>query len=123
MEYSIIGVAAYFGGGLSLSHYWQILVDGGSLIGVIGEERYQLNNRQTPVKWGLREKIRGMFLENIDNFGRHIFPFSSSAIMFADPRQRLFLQTCWQLLEDVGLAASTLSGKKVGVFVARMAGI
>ncbi|QTL38545.1 SDR family NAD(P)-dependent oxidoreductase [Xenorhabdus budapestensis] len=119
MEYSIIGVAAHFGGGLSLSHYWQTLVDGGSLIGVIGEERYQLNNRQTPVKWGLREKIRGMFLEDIDNFDRHIFPLSGSAIMFADPRQRLFLQTCWQLLEDAGLAASTLSGKKVGVFVAQ----
>ncbi|WP_340621269.1 SDR family NAD(P)-dependent oxidoreductase [Xenorhabdus siamensis] len=119
MEYSIIGVAAQFSGGLSLSHYWQTLVEGGSLMGVINEERYQLNNRQTPVKWGLREKIRGMFLEDIDSFDRHIFPLSGSAIMFADPRQRLFLQTCWQLLEDAGLAASTLAGKKVGVFVAQ----
>ncbi|MBD1227090.1 SDR family NAD(P)-dependent oxidoreductase [Xenorhabdus griffiniae] len=119
MEYSIIGVAAQFCGGLSLSHYWQTLVEGGSLMRVINEERYQLNNRQTSVKWGGREKIRGMFLEDIDSFDRHIFPLSGSAIMFADPRQRLFLQTCWQLLEDAGLAASTLSGKKVGVFVAQ----
>ncbi|WP_426576121.1 SDR family NAD(P)-dependent oxidoreductase [Xenorhabdus stockiae] len=119
MEYSIIGVAAQFCGGLSLSHYWQTLVEGGSLMGVIDEERYQLNNRQTPVKWGIKEKIRGMFLEDIDSFDRHIFPLSGSAIMFADPRQRLFLQTCWQLLEDAGLAASTLAGKKVGVFVAQ----
>ncbi|TDB49380.1 SDR family NAD(P)-dependent oxidoreductase [Photorhabdus luminescens] len=119
MEYSIIGVAAHFCRGLSLSRYWQTLVEGGSLIDVIGEERYQLNNRQTLVKWGLREKIRGMFLEDIDTFDRHIFPLSGSAIMFADPRQRLFLQTCWQLLEDAGIPPSMLSGKKVGVFVAQ----
>ncbi|MDX7998711.1 SDR family NAD(P)-dependent oxidoreductase [Xenorhabdus sp. Reich] len=119
MEYSIIGVAAHFGGGVSLSRYWQTLIKGGSLIDVIGEKRYQLNNCQTPVKWGHREKIRGMFIEDIDTFDRYIFPLSGSAIMFADPRQRLFLQTCWQLLEDAGLPPSTLSGKKVGVFVAQ----
>jgi len=119
MEHSIIGVAARFGGGLSLSLYWQTLVKGGTLIDVIEKERYQLNNRQTPVKWGERGEVKGMFFDEIDTFDRHIFPLSGSAIMFADPRQRLFLQICWQVLEDAGLQASSLSGKKVGVFVAQ----
>lgn len=34
-----------------------------------------------------------------------------------DPRQRIFLETVWKVIEDAGYKASVLSGSRTGIFV------
>lgn len=119
MECSIVGVTARFSGKKSIPDFWQALVNGESLISEISQSRFELMNRDSPVPWGPRQLIHGMYLDDIDTFDRQVFPLSGPAIMFADPRQRMLLESCWKAIEDAGLDASTLSGRKVGVFIAQ----
>ena len=56
-------------------------------------------------------------LEDYDRFDPLFFNISPTEAESMDPQQRLFLQACWQSIEDAGYDARVLSGGKCGVFV------
>ncbi len=119
MDCSIVGVAARFGEDISLGEFWKTLREGGSFIQPMSKDRRELGEIGASYHWGAPDCVQGMYLNDIDTFDRHMFPMSVPAIMFADPRQRMFLEVCWRAIEDAGLKVSDLSGKRVGVFVAQ----
>lgn len=55
------------------------------------------------------------FIESVDFFDNEFFNYSKSQAEKIDPQQRLFLQLCWEALEDSGYAGS-YEAHSVGVF-------
>jgi acyl transferase domain-containing protein len=67
-----------------------------------------------PVKTYTR---RGAFLDQVDQFDPHFFSISPREAACMDPVQRIFLEVCWEALENAGQAPSKLAGSRTGIFV------
>jgi len=118
VELAIVGLKAVLPNAMNESSFWSQLKDKKSVIEVISQQRWELLSEASRNRIGDREKLHGMFLNNIDAFDRKLFGFSPAALIFSDPRQRLLLQTSWSLFENAGIKVSNLAGKRVGVFIA-----
>lgn len=114
---SIIGMSVRFPGKTTKSEFWNALLDGGCFTGGMSEDRQRFHARNQFRSWGDIEKVKGMFLDDIDCFDRKLFGLSNPALIFSDPRQRLLLESCYAAIEDAGIRVSELQGKNVGVFV------
>jgi acyl transferase domain-containing protein/acyl carrier protein len=64
----------------------------------------------TPVKYG-------GFINGHDLFDASFFNISPKEAELLDPQHRLFMMSVWRLIERAGYAPSSLSGKKVGMFL------
>ncbi|MCY1033270.1 amino acid adenylation domain-containing protein [Corallococcus sp. BB11-1] len=115
---SIVGLATRFADGASSGEFWEALKAKRSLIGRMSEQRRALVDAGTGTHWGPADAVRGAFLADIDCFDAPLFGLAPAAAMFADPRQRLLLESAWAAMEDAGLSRSALAGRKVAVFVA-----
>jgi polyketide synthase PksN len=109
----------------TLQEFWENLCSGRDCVGEIPWERWRvgrdfyepdrqqaLANKRSYSKWGA-------FLERFADFDPLFFNMSPREAMTTDPQERLFLQTCWESLEDAGYTRARLSerhGNRVGVF-------
>jgi hypothetical protein len=89
MKCSIIGISIRLPGGLDKEGFWKVLIKGKSFITNMNPGRKALHRANQSRSWNL-EGAKGMYLEDIDCFDRRLFNLSNPAVMFADPRQRLF---------------------------------
>ena len=79
-------------------------------------------------KFGKSYSKWGGFLDGVDQFDPLFFNISPREAEFMDPQERLFLQACWEVLEDAGYTRETLGARRdglgtegqVGVFVGVM---
>jgi acyl transferase domain-containing protein len=115
---AIVGLAARLPGGASARRFWDALEGQDTFIRLMPAARRRLLFPGSPEMGGAAE-YHGMFLDDVDAFDRRLFGISPPGAMFADPRQRLLLESCWAALEDAGLRAGELAGRRVGVFVAQ----
>lgn len=60
---------------------------------------------------------KGAFLDAIDQFDAAFFGFTPKDAALMDPRQRLFLQTAWQCLEDAGYGGARITGTSTGAYL------
>lgn len=60
--------------------------------------------------------VDGGFLDQIDSFDQEFFRLSPAEAALLDPHQRIFLQVAWHSLEDAGIAPSSLSGSRTGLY-------
>ncbi|WP_281988846.1 SDR family NAD(P)-dependent oxidoreductase [Aquimarina aggregata] len=118
-EIAIVGMSGQFGATNNLEEFWDAIEKGESLITEVPEERWdvdtyfspdRLNKNKTYSKWG-------SFIKNIDKFDPLFFKISGKEAENMDPQQRLFLEHCWQAIEDAGILPTTLSETKCGVYV------
>ena len=118
MDCSIIGLSIRLPNQLAIDDFWEELCKQTSFLDGMSASRQALHTQGQTRSWDALESIKGMYLENIDCFDRKLFNLSNPALFFAEPRQRLLLESCWSAIEDAGLRVSELKGKKVGVFAA-----
>ncbi|WP_246258687.1 beta-ketoacyl synthase N-terminal-like domain-containing protein, partial [Amycolatopsis anabasis] len=111
---SVVGMAGRFPGAGGVSGLWELLVSGGVAIGGLPEDRAGLWSEDSGVDVS---GVVGGFVLGVDEFDPLFFEVSPREAVGMDPRQRLVLQECWHGLEDAGLTAGLLSGRRVGVFV------
>ncbi|MGD6960815.1 SDR family NAD(P)-dependent oxidoreductase [Fictibacillus phosphorivorans] len=118
-DIAIIGVAGRTPFAKTKEDFWDMLAAGESSIKEIPPERWDINHFYDPdpkkldktyCKWG------GV-LEDIDQFDARFFNVSGKEAELTDPQQRLFLEECWNALEDAGYANDSISESKCGVFV------
>jgi acyl transferase domain-containing protein/acyl carrier protein len=130
-DIAIIGVAGRFPGGEEPDEFWQTLLAGKDLVTEVPADRWDANAiydadatrvDRTHTKWG-------SFLNNVQDFDAPLFNISPREAGIVDPQARLFLESCWTVLEDAGYRpdqvvtrADGLHRRDVGVFVGAMYG-
>jgi acyl transferase domain-containing protein/thioesterase domain-containing protein len=124
-ELAIIGLSGRYPGADDLETFWRKLADGEDLItevppGRWNHERYFDEQRdrldKTYCKWG-------GFLNGVEDFDPLFFNLSPREAAIINPNERLFLETCWNLLEGAGMTRQRLKQQyqqQVGVFVGAM---
>ncbi|WP_426448177.1 SDR family NAD(P)-dependent oxidoreductase [Paenibacillus sp. S-38] len=116
---AIIGVSAVMPGADNLEELWESLLTGKDAIGEIPADRWDWRSYYgDPVKETNKTQVKwGGFMKDIDKFDALFFGISPREAELMDPRQRIYLETVWKVLEDAGCKPSSLSGTNTGLFV------
>ena len=127
-EIAIIGMAGRFPQAKNLRQFWRNLQEGKDCVSEIPASRWDWRcyaGLKSPAgkdmsKWG-------GFIDDPDCFDPLFFRISPREAEVMDPQERLFLETCWEALEDAGYTPKTLvlprganKRRQVGVFVGVM---
>jgi acyl transferase domain-containing protein len=121
---AIIGMSGRYPGARSLEEYWENLKSGKDCIGELPSERWPLegfyhSDPDEAVSRGKSYSKWGGFLSGFAEFDPLFFNISPREAPNIDPQERLFVESCWQTLEDAGYTREHLGLRhqgRVGVF-------
>ncbi|MFP2957509.1 SDR family oxidoreductase [Myxococcus sp. 1LA] len=121
---AIIGMSGRYPKAGTLTEFWERLSHGEDCITEIPSERWSLDGFFYPDKKhaaarGMSYSKWGGFLDGFADFDPLFFNISPREATNMDPQERLFLQSCWEVLEDAGYTRDSLArrfGSAVGVF-------
>jgi|HubBroStandDraft_1064217.scaffolds.fasta_scaffold00052_10 acyl transferase domain-containing protein/SAM-dependent methyltransferase/aryl carrier-like protein len=124
---AIIGIAGRFPEADSLDEFWANLVAGRDCIREIPPERWDHARHYDPTPGvpGKSYAKWGGFLRDVARFDPLFFNIAPREAERMDPQERLFLEICWEALEDSGYTARDLPGdaaRSAGVFAGVMYG-
>jgi|GEM_PF-1353800 len=127
-DIAIIGMAGRFPEAKNLQEFWQNLKIGKDSIVEIPKSRWDwkcLEGLKSPS--GKNMSKWGGFIDDPDCFDPQFFRISPLEVELMDPQERLFLETCWETIEDAGYTPKTLAlpegpnkRQRVGVYVGVM---
>ncbi|MFI6099276.1 beta-ketoacyl synthase N-terminal-like domain-containing protein [Lentzea sp. NPDC051213] len=128
---AIIGVAGRYPEGEEPAEFWQTLLAGKDCVTEVPRDRWDAEAMydadrtrvdRTYTKWG-------SFLDGVQDFDAPLFNISPREASVIDPQSRLFMESCWSVLEDAGYrpdevvtSADPIYKRDVGVFVGAMYG-
>ncbi|WP_139167123.1 beta-ketoacyl synthase N-terminal-like domain-containing protein, partial [Chromobacterium sphagni] len=121
---AIIGLSGRYPQARTLEQYWDNLQSGRDCISEIPAERWALDgfycaDPEQAVASGKSYSKWGGFVDGFAEFDPLFFNISPAEADGMDPQERLFLQSCWEVLEDAGYTRERLArvhGGRVGVF-------
>ncbi|MEU3260649.1 alpha/beta fold hydrolase [Streptomyces albidoflavus] len=122
-DIAVVGVAGRYPRSPDLETFWSNLAQGNSCITEIPEERWDWRPHFDERK-GVKHRTYnrwGGFLEEVDTFDAPLFGILPREANDIDPQERLFLETCWELLETTGYLGQTRE-PLTGVFAGLMYG-
>jgi acyl transferase domain-containing protein len=117
---AIIGMGCRFPGGADTpAAYWNLLCQGVDAIVAVPPDRWNMDDYYDPDPDapGKSYVRKGGFVSGIDRFDPQFFDISPREAVGMDPQQRLWLEVCWEALEDANLAPDQLYQSLTGVFV------
>ncbi|TQK74550.1 polyketide synthase PksM [Brevibacillus sp. AG162] len=127
-EIAIIGMAGRYPEARNLHEFWMNLKEGKDCIKEVPKSRWdwqQFGELKSPS--GKQMSRWGGFIEDPDCFDSPFFRISPREAETMDPQERLFLETCWEAMEDAGYTPKTIvpprgssNRRQVGVFVGVM---
>ncbi|WP_164779485.1 beta-ketoacyl synthase N-terminal-like domain-containing protein [Paenibacillus kobensis] len=127
-DVAVIGIAGRYPDADSLAAFWANLQSGKDCVGEVPSSRWQwerYKDIQSPS--GKPVSRWGGFIDDPDCFDPQFFRISPREAETMDPQERLFLETCWETIEDAGYTPGTLvqprgrhQRRPVGVFVGVM---
>jgi len=112
---AIIGMRGRFPGAPDLDTYWRNLAAGIESIDVLSQEDMRAAGVPDNISRLPGYVNASPVLGNVDEFDAEFFGFSARDASLTDPQHRLFLETCWEALEDAGYDPGTYPGA-VGLF-------
>jgi acyl transferase domain-containing protein/acyl carrier protein/SAM-dependent methyltransferase len=127
-DIAVIGMACRFPGAGNIREFWSNLLKGKDCVAEIPESRWDWRQFDH-VKSASGKNISrwGGFISGPDCFDPKFFRISPREAELMDPQERLFLETCWEAIEDAGYTPQTLVAPRgpqkrrpVGVFVGVM---
>jgi len=108
---AIIGVAGRFPGARSVPEFWQNQLNGvESIQAFTGEEKQAGNGNESGATF---VAARGV-VERADLFDADFFGVHPREAALMDPQHRIFLECCWEALEDAGYVPG--NAEEAGVF-------
>ncbi|KAI5808347.1 hypothetical protein BZA77DRAFT_24773 [Pyronema omphalodes] len=127
-DMAIIGMAGRYPGAERLDQFWENLLEGKNGITEIPKERWDWTRfRGVRSASGRPISKWGGFIDRPEHFDPQFFRISPREAEILDPQERLFLETCWETIEDAGYTPETLTASRgmnkrnhVGVFVGVM---
>ncbi|MBD2439001.1 type I polyketide synthase [Nostoc sp. FACHB-110] len=117
-DIAIIGMACKVPGANNLEEFWNLLVEGKSVIGEVPEDRWSIKDyfaekgKSTHTTYS---KVGG-FIDSPFDFDAMFFGISPKEAIAIDPQQRLFLEVAWQALQQAGYG-NRYRTQDIGVFV------
>ncbi|HEY4138169.1 MAG TPA: type I polyketide synthase, partial [Casimicrobiaceae bacterium] len=112
---AIIGMSCRFPQAENLEQYWDLLARGGDAI-TVHPNRWPKEMLDDDDTVGERGSRWGGFLSSIDAFDPGFFSIAPREASYMDPQQRIFLEVCWEALENAGIAPDALGKHATGVF-------
>ena len=121
---AIIGISGRYPQAADLDQYWHNLKEGRDSITEIPPQRWPLEGFYVDSVAEALKQARsyskwGGFIDGFADFDPLFFNISPREAVNMDPQERLFLQSCWQCLEDAGITKADLARQyqgQVGVF-------
>ncbi|WP_373855388.1 SDR family NAD(P)-dependent oxidoreductase, partial [Desulfocucumis palustris] len=127
-EIAIIGMAGRYPGAKNLRDFWMNLKAGSDCISEIPKSRWDWHRFEGLRSPSGKEISRwGGLIDDPECFDPQFFRISPREAELLDPQERLFLEACWEAMEDAGYTPKTLvkpldrnKSRYVGVFVGVM---
>jgi acyl transferase domain-containing protein len=121
---AIIGIAGQYPLASNLGEYWNNLATGRNCITVLEREGWDLTELyepdvETAIETGKSYCKWGGLLEDFACFDPMFFQISPAEAFSIDPQERIFLQSCWEVIEDAGYTREQLNklyAGRIGVF-------
>ena len=112
---AVIGMAGRFPGAPDLDRFWKVLRDGVETISFFTQE--ELAEAGVPVELTARPDYvcARPVLDGVEMFDAEFFGYNPREARLLDPQQRLFLECCWEALENAGHGDASRP-RPVGVF-------
>lgn len=122
-DIAIVGLSGRYPGAETLDDFWQNLKNGTRSIDEMPKERgdWKEYYHEKPRKNHTYNKWGG-FIKGIDLFDAKFFGILPREAATIDPQERLFLESCWDLLEQSGHNNQNNREHDTGVFVGMMYG-
>ena len=111
---AIIGMAGRFPGARSVAEFWRNQLEGVEAISHFRPEDLEISNRTSVGSDPRYIKARSI-LDDIDLFDADFFGIYPREAELMDPQQRLFLECCWQAIEDAGYVPDSYPGL-IGIY-------
>jgi amino acid adenylation domain-containing protein len=111
---AIIGMAGRFPGARSVEDFWRNQLDGVESISQFRVEDLEIANAAEIARDPRYVKARSI-IDDADLFDADFFGIYPREAALMDPQQRLFLECCWQAIEDAGYVPDTYPGL-IGVY-------
>ncbi|SFR72239.1 beta-ketoacyl synthase N-terminal-like domain-containing protein [Anaeromicropila populeti] len=116
-DIAVIGMSGRFAKSNNIDELWKHLNAGDDLV-------------EDVTRWNLSDYYKdktefcnkGSFINNMDEFDAAFFNISKLEATYMDPQQRVFLEECWNALENAGYVGDSIHGKKCGVYIGTVAG-
>ncbi|WP_088833756.1 SDR family NAD(P)-dependent oxidoreductase [Paenibacillus tyrfis] len=127
-DIAIIGMSGKYPQSRDLHEFWENLLAGKDCITEVPESRWEWERLEGVKSPSGKPMSRwGGFIHDPDRFDPQFFRISPREAETIDPQERLFLETCWEAVEDAGYTPKTVVTPKgpnkrrnVGVFVGVM---
>ncbi|MDY0812026.1 beta-ketoacyl synthase N-terminal-like domain-containing protein [Kitasatospora purpeofusca] len=121
-DIAVIAVTGRYPGAPDLETLWRNLRDGVSSIGEVPADRWDWREFADPPPGqpGPSRGRWGAFIDGVTEFDAEFFNILPVDAVNTDPQERLFLQTCFHLLEQAGQLGPTTHEPSTGVFVGTM---
>ncbi len=114
-DIAIVGLAGRFPGARNVEEFWANIAAGVESISVFAEEELTSRGVDTHLRTAPNYVPAGGVLADADTFDAAFFGISPREAALIDPQHRLFLESCWEALENAGYDVSRIS-EPVGVF-------
>ena len=117
-DVAIIGIGLRIPGASNVEQYWDLLINGKSMIKQIPAARWNLDDHHRGDSESLFTSYtdKGGFIDNPYEFDPLFFGISPREAEVMDPQQRLFLEIAWETLQSAGYGGKYRTNK-IGVFV------
>jgi phthiocerol/phenolphthiocerol synthesis type-I polyketide synthase E len=112
---AVVGLACRFPGAPDPETFWRNLRDGVESISFFSEEELRASGVQPSLRADPRYVPAKGVLDDIESFDAGFFHFTPLEAERMDPQHRVFLEACWQALEDAGCDPTRFPGP-IGVF-------
>lgn len=111
---AIVGMAGRFPGAANLAEFWRNLCGGVDCVTHFSDA--ELEDSFSPEIRGAANFVKARpILNGVDLFDAPFFAMYAREAELTDPQQRLFLECCWEAIEDAGYDPAAYKGP-VGVF-------
>ncbi|MGE8278910.1 MAG: SDR family NAD(P)-dependent oxidoreductase [Stenotrophomonas sp.] len=116
---AIVGIACRFPSANGPREFWDNLCAGLDSVTEVPPERWdnEALYDPNPLALGKMNTRRGGFLRDLELFDRRFFAIQAREAIRMDPAHRLLLELGWEALEDAGIPADQVSGRRVGVYI------